>query len=627
MSSSESRLGWGRFGSLDVPPEMLSLLAGSASFCRRGQSGSVSSCVGPLLRPASPTAMIDVPAPPVLPVPLRPASPTAMIDVPAPPVLPVPPAFYRHSAGGMIITCPFCSARFFADEAVSCCAHGNVDLPLWRPPPEPLLSLLADQNFRLKIRGYNCALSLGSSVFDDLTASSGPATFKMAGRSWHLLPHSVHPTLPGDHKTAQVYTLPVHEATERRVVLTSGPRRTPLRCDWLSSLHSMLLSNNILVRSFVQSSCDDRDWNVCIGALESADAHAVAANETMVGLLVNGGCERRSVVIPQHGDGSLVIVSDLDPFYQPLHFVLLFPYGDPQWGLHLHRMTADSRKRKRDTMPPVTIYDYLKFHLQRRSPIFGSNVSIHSFGRLFEEWIVDSFLQCENHKLRWFKQNQGLFRRDKFSAIQRQLFDSVPPRQIGSPATHLPSSFVRGYRFYRELYADAMTLPAYFGSIDYFLTFTTNPQWPEITANASIADGMNSPDLYCRVFYIKMKALLIDVLQHGILGTVVAYAWSVEFQQRGWLSPPALHPCCTSSKSLPHPMCRQTFFHMHLCCVCEVCASCAECAVACMSTHRHTFLFGQLHIILNYCLCFRSPTFACCILCSTGGQATLCGNC
>jgi hypothetical protein len=192
---------------------------------------------------------------------------------------------------------------------------------------------------------------------------------------------------------------------------------------------------------------------------------------------------------------------------------------------------------KRDRQPRVTVYDYLKFHLQRRSNrstvVAGSNVSIHSFGRLFEEWFVDSFLQCENHKLRFLKQHQGLFRRDKFSSIHRQLFNSVPPRQIGSPATHLPSSFVRGYRFYRELYADAMVLPAHFGSIDYFLTFTTNPQWPEITANTSIVNGMNSPDLYCRVFYIKMKALLIDVLQHGVLGTVVAYAWSVEFQQRG----------------------------------------------------------------------------------------------
>ena len=504
--SSPSRDGWGRFGSLIIPPDMVALLAGSASFDVRHLHAD------PL------SAVMNCPA----------VSPVAVS--PEPLILPVPPAFLRHSAGDMTIACPFCSARFFADEAMNCCAHGSVDLPLWRHPPEPLLSLLQDDNFRLKIRGYNCALSLGSSVFDDVTVGSGPATFKMAGRSWHLLPHSVHPTVTGDHKTAQIYTLPVHEATERRVELTSGSRRVPLRRDWLASLHTMLLAHNALVRSFVHASSDDLDWNVSIGALESVEPHAVAVNETMVGLLVNGGNERRSVVIPQYGAGSLVIVPDLDPYYQPLHFVLLFPFGEPQWGLHLHRTTF-SMKRQRE--PRVTIYDYLKFHLQRRSTIFGSNVSIHSFGRLFEEWFVDSFLQCENHKLRFFKQHQGLFRRDKFSSIQRQLFNCVPPRQIGSPATHLPSSFVRGYRFYRELYADAMVLPAHFGSIDYFLTFTTNPQWPEITANATMANGMHSPDLYCRVFYIKMKALLIDVLQHGVLGTVVAYAWSVEFQQRG----------------------------------------------------------------------------------------------
>jgi hypothetical protein len=514
-SSSEAREGWGRFGSLDIPPDMVALLAGSSSFA-----------VLPLLA-ATPSAMINVPDVP---------SPVAVFR--EPPLLPVLPEFLRHSAGDMTISCPHCSARFFAGECMNCCAQGGVQLPLWRRPPEPLLSMLQDESFRLKIRGYNCALSLGSSVFDDRTAACGPATFKMAGRSWHLLPHSVHPTVSGEHKTAQIYTLPVHEATERRVELTSGPRRQPLRRDWLSALHTMLLTHNDLVRSFVHSSSSDSDWNVSFGALESAEPHAVAANETMVGLLVNGGCERRSVVIPRNGAGSLVIVPDLDPYYQPLHFVLLFPFGDPQWGLHLQRTTFSS-KRQRE--PRVTIYDYLKFHLQRRSTLFGSSVSIHSFGRLFEEWFVDSFLQCENHKLRFLKMHQGLFRRDKFSSIQRQLFNSVPPRQIGSPATHLPSSFVRGYRFYRELYADAMVLPAHFGSIDYFLTFTTNPQWPEITANGTIANGMNSPDLYCRVFYIKMKALLIDVLQHGVLGKVVAYAWAVEFQQRGYSSSPTQH--------------------------------------------------------------------------------------
>jgi hypothetical protein len=78
-----------------------------------------------------------------------------------------------------------------------------------------------------------------------------------------------------------------------------------------------------------------------------------------------------------------------------------------------------------------------------------------------------------------------------------------------------------------------MRIPAAYGAIDYFVTFTTNPEWPEITENSSLAGGMNSPDLYCRVFHLKMKALLYDILHNGVLGVVVAYCWTVEFQQRG----------------------------------------------------------------------------------------------
>ena len=92
--------------------------------------------------------------------------------------------YHKHHAGSMDVVCPHCSARFFRAETLQCCAQGAVVLPQWRVPPEPLLSLLKDDEFRLKIRGYNCALSLASSVFADLTAREGPATFKMAGRSF-----------------------------------------------------------------------------------------------------------------------------------------------------------------------------------------------------------------------------------------------------------------------------------------------------------------------------------------------------------------------------------------------------------------------------------------------------------
>jgi len=513
--------------------------------------------------------------------------------------LPVP----RHFVGAMSVVCPHCSARFFPGENLHCCANGAVELPLWRAPPEPLLSLLKEDTFRTKLRGYNCALSLGSSVFDDLTAIGGPATFKMAGRSWHLLPSSSRPTEVGSDKTAQIYALPVDEATDRRVGLSSAAKRPPLRRDWLSSLHAMLLQHNALVRSFTQSCDDGRDWHVDIGALEP---HATATNDTMIGLLINGGAQRCSTVVPIIGGPSLIVVQDTDPYYQPLHFVLLFPFGEPQWGLHLNRVRSDGRKRKRE-FQNISILDYLKFHLQRRCP---GSVSIHDFGRLFEEWVVDCFLQSENQTLRFLKFNQGKFRREQFVSLHRQLHAAVPPRQIGSPATHLPSSFVRGARYYRELYADAMTLPAHYGGIDYFLTFTTNPSWPEITDNASIGSGMNSPDLYCRVFYAKMKALLTDILQHGVLGVVVAYAWAVEFQQRGL---PHLHACfIMRPEDKPHSIEVQTHTHTNsltLTLSLSLLAGCRQCRVCSTSGcySRLTVFFGSYQTHDTWAMRYPQP--------------------
>ena len=310
-----------------------------------------------------------------------------------------------HHVGPMDKVCPHCAARFFPGESMgSCCSSGAVDLPAWRAPPEPLYSFLQDQDFRLKIRAYNCAFSLGSSVFQDLTVrTGGPATFKMAGRSWHLLPCAVQPS--AEPKAAQIYTLPVGDAADRRLQILSAPGRVPLRRAVLEALHVMLLQCNALVRSFVRASTDGADWNVGCGAL---DPQATAENDTMIGLLVNGGGERSSVVMPARGTRSLIIVSDLDPYYQPLHFVLLFPYGDPQWGLHLDRARSNSRKRGR-AAAPVSIFDYLRFHSQRRHG--PADISIHSFGRLFEEWFVDCYLQQENQKLKYLLFNQSKFRR------------------------------------------------------------------------------------------------------------------------------------------------------------------------------------------------------------------------
>jgi hypothetical protein len=475
------------------------------------------------LAPAVLCALQDVLRVPGANVPIITARPPVAMSVPR------LPRDVRHSVGSMNVVCPHCAALFFKDERHHCCSNGAVELPNWRQPPVELETLLRKDAFRSSIRAYNSAMSLASSVFTDATVrGGGPATFKMAGRSWRLLPKSVDPSAIGEHKFAQIYSLPVSEATNRRSELFT--RTNVLNRDWLELLHNVLLQHNPLVQTFVHSHNCAADWNISVGSI---DPQAAASNDTMVGLLLHGGSEIASTVVPLRHDGSmdksLIIVPDLDPYYQPLHFVLLFPYGDPQWGRHLSRMKGDQRKRKR-TSPPVSIHDYLKYHIQRRS---CNGCTIHDFGRLFEEWFVDCYLQSENHKLKFLRLNQSKFRSESRVKLCQQLHASIPPRQIGSPATHLPSSFIRGNRYYRELYADAMALPAHFGGIDYFLTFTTNPSWPEITDNSNMKNGMHSVDLYCRVFHMKMNALLYDVLHNGILGAVVAYTFAVEFQQRG----------------------------------------------------------------------------------------------
>ncbi len=43
----------------------------------------------------------------------------------------------------------------------------------------------------------------------------------------------------------------------------------------------------------------------------------------------------RDIVVHSDSGGRLHRISDLHPAYMPLHFVLLFPHGELQWGAHL----------------------------------------------------------------------------------------------------------------------------------------------------------------------------------------------------------------------------------------------------------------------------------------------------
>jgi Helitron helicase-like domain at N-terminus len=79
----------------------------------------------------------------------------------------------------------------------------------------------------------------------------------------------------------------------------------------------------------------------------------------------------------------------------------------------------------------------------------------------------------------------------------------------------LPATHIGNDRHMHKLFQDSMAIVRFFGNPDLFITFTANPNWPEITAGGQT--GANHIDLVARVFHLKLQALLKD-LKGGLFG-------------------------------------------------------------------------------------------------------------
>jgi hypothetical protein len=69
-----------------------------------------------------------------------------------------------------------------------------------------------------------------------------------------------------------------------------------------------------------------------------------------------------------------------------------------------------------------------------------------------------------------------------------------------------------------------MAISSQIGFPDIFITFTCNPNWPEIQRELA-KDRLQShdrPDIISRVFKMKLDALMKDITRKHILGKVLA---------------------------------------------------------------------------------------------------------
>ncbi|KAL7404369.1 hypothetical protein ABVT39_013730 [Epinephelus coioides] len=103
--------------------------------------------------------------------------------------------------------------------------------------------------------------------------------------------------------------------------------------------------------------------------------------------------------------------------------------------------------------------------------------------------------KTESQHLNWIRHNQNSIKAEKYKVIVDALNSGreIIPERL----TVLPPSIYGSPRWYAKEFQDAMALVRMKGKPHFFLTFTCNPNWPEI--KESLFEGEQSsqrPDIY-----------------------------------------------------------------------------------------------------------------------------------
>ncbi|XP_071740919.1 uncharacterized protein [Rutidosis leptorrhynchoides] len=203
------------------------------------------------------------------------------------------------------------------------------------------------------------------------------------------------------------------------------------------------------------------------------------------------------------------------------------------FGYHEQIAYHTNSGRRKTHRGYVTMREFYCYRIQQRE---NEGTTILRGGRLFQQYLVDAYTAVEEQRLKWLRNHQNELCTDLYNnvcdAVTRgDTRASAIGKRIILSATHTGSP-----RYMVQSYQDAMSLCLEFDNPDLFITFTSNPKWPEIEAMLSYIDGQRAPDrpeIVARVFKQKLDAMMADIMKAHIFGTCEAGIYIIEFQKRG----------------------------------------------------------------------------------------------
>ena len=407
------------------------------------------------------------------------------------------------------------------------------------------------RNFLENIRHYNAAMSMASwNAALNEHAGRGPRVVTIPGQAYHLTAAQEAPQgQPPQY--AQLYILDTNEAMHQR---TNDPRNHNLQPQIMQLLQDELLAVNPYARQYhnmgqilqrERQIAAANNQPVCpvkmiIATRPFQDRRYANPTTTEIAAVYIGNdgaapnpADRDLEVYPaQPSAPNTVKIKATSPNADPLTYPLLFFHGEMGWSVNIERhVAANERQRDVRRRARLTLNEFYAFRIAVRDTFS----TIHRSCLLLQQYLVDAFTKIEGNELAYIRSHQQQLRVESYQGLMDHLGRRAQAEDVTvGRIIILPSGFEGSQRNMYQKYQDVMTIVTKHGKPDIFLTMTANPKWSEIQDNLlPHQTASDRPDIVSRVFHLKLKELLNDVLESHVLGHVTAYVYTIEFQKRG----------------------------------------------------------------------------------------------
>jgi hypothetical protein len=167
--------------------------------------------------------------------------------------------------------------------------------------------------------------------------------------------------------------------------------------------------------------------------------------------------------------GELWRISDLHPAYDPLHFVLFHPHGEPGWQPDMphaavapisppqlpqddgneeegdvEHVAADAGPAQPSQRKKITAREWACYHMHDRN--LASHALFVYGKRLYQEWGVDQYSKVESQRLFYIRNNQGPLRAAIYGGVANDVANNDASIDNLGRLIVLPSSFTGGHR-------------------------------------------------------------------------------------------------------------------------------------------------------------------------------------